>query len=43
MCVSELCLYGDVGAIRVRIVGANGCMCVVSGENGVFQICDPLV
>jgi hypothetical protein len=31
-------LYGDVGVIRVCIVGANGYICIVSGENGVFQI-----
>jgi hypothetical protein len=40
---SNFALYGEVGVIRVCIVGANGCMCVVLGEDGVFRIFDPLV
>jgi hypothetical protein len=35
--------YGDSGAQRVCTVSANGWMCVVLGENGVFQICYPFV
>jgi hypothetical protein len=38
-CAFELCpLWGPV-----CIAGADGCMCVVLGENGVFRIPDPLV
>jgi hypothetical protein len=33
-------LYGDVGIIRVSIVGSNGYMCDILGENGVFRIFD---
>jgi hypothetical protein len=33
---SNFVLYGDVDVIKVCIVGANGCICVVLGENGVF-------
>jgi hypothetical protein len=40
---SNFVLSGDVDVIQVCIVGANGSMCVVLGENMVFQICDPLV
>jgi hypothetical protein len=36
-------LYGDVGVLRMCLVGANGCVCVVLGENGILQIFDPLV
>jgi hypothetical protein len=39
-CVYE---YLQGVAIQLCIVGANGCMCVVLGENGVFQIFYPLV
>jgi hypothetical protein len=34
---SSFVLYWDVDVVRVCFVGANGCMCVVLGENGVFR------
>jgi hypothetical protein len=35
-------LHGDVVVIQVCLIGANGCICVVLCENGVFRIFDPL-
>jgi hypothetical protein len=35
---SNFVFDGDLLVIRVCVVGANGCMRVVFGENGVFQI-----
>jgi hypothetical protein len=37
-----LVFYGSVGIIWVCNVGVNGCMCVVLGKKGIFQIVGPL-
>jgi hypothetical protein len=37
-CSRTLSFMRDAGVIRVCLVGANGCVCVVLGENRVFRI-----